>query len=71
MQLAHERCPKCNVSFKGNEIPEKDREAFGGLTHFDRKIMCYDIDLDRTTGYMCPDCGYRWDSAYPKVARRA
>lgn len=54
-------CPKCNADFKGEEIPEKDREMFGNNTHFSRLIGIYDMYKDMATQHKCPDCGYIWD----------
>ena len=53
-------CRKCRADLRGNVIPKKDREAFGGRTHFDRTIGIYDMAQDRTVRYQCPDCGFRW-----------
>ena len=52
-----ERCPHCDADFQDEPIPEKDREAYGGHTHFSRLIAVYSRELDRTTHYRCPDCG--------------
>jgi len=53
-------CPGCLVSLKGQPIPKKDQEFFGGAKFFRRDIALYDRDLDCTTAYKCPDCGYIW-----------
>lgn len=53
-------CPHCGVSFEGEPIPEQDRESFGGQTHFSRVIGLYDVGVDRTVAWKCPDCGHTW-----------
>lgn len=53
-------CPLCGADLTGPPIPEKDREAFGGKTHFSRRISVYDRNLDRPTHHCCPDCGGEW-----------
>jgi hypothetical protein len=58
-------CPNCKTDLTGEPIPEKDREAFGGATHFDRQIGIYDRRLDRTVAFKCPDCGYEWAREWP------
>ncbi len=54
-------CPKCNADLRGEPIPEKDREMFGGHTHFLKVISIYNRDRDRTVKWKCPDCGHEWD----------
>lgn len=56
---ADEKCPHCSASLLGNPIPEEDRHLFGE-THFSRKIGMYDMELDRTVAYCCPDCRQEW-----------
>lgn len=53
-------CPNCQADLQGGEIPEKAREAYGGKTHFSRCWGLYDTKKDRTTMWMCPDCGHKW-----------
>lgn len=53
-------CPKCQASLQGEPIPLAQQEAYGGVTHFDRRIAVYDRDLDRTMAWKCPDCGHEW-----------
>ena len=54
---ATKRCPKCLASWVGPPIPVRDRENFGGATHFDRQIGIYSTREDRTVAFHCPDCG--------------
>lgn len=54
---------KCKVNgcdLRAGEIPEKDREMFGGHTHFSHLIAITSRDLDRVTEYLCPKCQARW-----------
>lgn len=59
LRNSNEHCPKCNVSFQGEKIPEKDMHAFGA-THFSRVIGIYDRDRDMTVAWRCPDCKHEW-----------
>lgn len=52
-----ERCPKCGTNWLAERIPEKDRESYGGATHFRRVIALYDLERDTTVAWKCPDCG--------------
>lgn len=53
-------CPACHASMIGAEIPESDREAFGGATHFKRTIgVEYERGYDGISEWHCPDCDYR------------
>jgi predicted RNA-binding Zn-ribbon protein involved in translation (DUF1610 family) len=63
-------CPRCGVSFQGAPIPEEDRASFGGQTHFTRVIGIYDVVVDRTTAWRCPDCGHTW-SEYDQTCQDA
>lgn len=62
MPLDH--CPKCQTTLRGDPIPEKDQEAFGGKTHFYRAYTVIDLERDIATAEMCPDCGFRWKIKY-------
>ena len=53
-------CPKCKRSLIGKPIPFKDRECFGGATHFKLEIAMYDLKKDRTDRYVCPFCNHEW-----------
>lgn len=52
-------CPHCHTNLVGDEIPEDDKRFFG-TSHFKREIGIYDVNLDRTVEYECPDCKGRW-----------
>lgn len=49
-------CPSCGADWQGAEIPEAHRDNFGGKSHYQRVIGIVDQDLDRLTGWRCPDC---------------
>ena len=51
-----ETCPHCGANLIHSEIPEKDREDFGGKKYFLRVVGIYDMDRDMTVAYQCPDC---------------
>ena len=53
-----ERCPHCDADLRGKEIPESQRELFGGHTHFSRKIGI--SNWDSVYKWKCPDCGNTW-----------
>ena len=53
-----DNCPSCGTSLLDKPIPEADREAYGGSTHFRRVIGVYSRELDVTVAWRCPDCGY-------------
>lgn len=55
-----DKCPNCGVSWQGEEIPEENREMYGGATHTSRLISVYDRIKDRTTHWKCPDCQMVW-----------
>ncbi len=58
MSLATDNnCPYCGTNLLGPEIPEKDRELFGGATHFRRQIGIETKGYDGVSFWMCPDCG--------------
>lgn len=57
LTLTSTTCPYCGSDLRGTEIPERDREAFGGATHYLRVIGIYDMEQDRTVAARCPDCG--------------
>ena len=60
MRDSLEYCPHCNSCLQGKEIP-KEQQEFYQATHWGRKIGVYDIELDRTVKWMCPDCKGEWD----------
>lgn len=60
-------CPECQADWHAQEIPTEYLEkgyygAWDGVTrrYYSRIIGMYDRELDRTTSYMCPDCGKEW-----------
>jgi hypothetical protein len=55
-----EHCPLCDADLQGAPIPEKDRDFYGGHTHFSRMIGNYDTFFDRSVSWSCPDCGGTW-----------
>ncbi len=56
-------CPSCNANFRGDEIPEKYRDFYGGETHYSRVIGLTDMHTDATTRWLCPDCKFIWPRA--------
>lgn len=52
-------CPSCGTSWLDGEIPEKDRELYGGLTHFTRLVGI--SDGDSVLRWRCPDCAEEWE----------
>lgn len=46
-------CPNCHADLSYTRPPSE--------TVYSRVIGIYDIDLDRTTEWLCPDCGFWWD----------
>ncbi len=60
--LDWEACPKCKITWQGEEIPEKDRALFGQATHFGTNVTTiYDWERDITSEVMCTKCGTRFD----------
>ena len=47
-------CPHCQAQLQGEEIPEDQREMFGGKTHFSRLIGI--SNGDRVMWFECPEC---------------
>lgn len=59
MSLATDRyCPACGSDLRGEPVPEKSREDYGGITHFRRVIAVYSWEQDRTVAWRCPDCDH-------------
>lgn len=56
-------CPHCFADLQGNPIPEQLQEAYGGHTHFSRKIGI--SDGDTVYEYECPDCSKTWPRTDP------
>lgn len=60
---SRECCPLCDADLQGEPIPQEsiDKGYYpSGATHYSRRIGIYDIHLDRTVEWACPDCGGRW-----------
>jgi len=53
--MRHNNCPYCGASWVGDPIPEESQESYGA-THFKREIGLYDMELDITIAFKCPDC---------------
>lgn len=52
-------CPSCLSNLKGKPIPEKDRDNYGGKTHFSLIIgKEYIGKYDGVWEWMCPFCNY-------------
>ena len=60
MKDNYELCPYCQCNLQGEPIPKEQQISYGA-THFSRKIGIYDLELDRTVKYCCPDCNREWD----------
>jgi hypothetical protein len=60
MNADTKQCPKCNASWVAGEIPEQDREAFGGKTHFSHLLGIETEEYDGISEWMCPFCKTRW-----------
>lgn len=56
-----DNCPKCNISFIGDPIPEDIVEYYSG-THW-RKEIGIEVPgkYDGISYFMCPNCEYKWD----------
>jgi hypothetical protein len=52
-------CPHCDINLLGDKIPDDIKKHYRG-THWKREIGIYDINLDRTVKYQCPDCKGEW-----------
>ncbi|WP_079913006.1 hypothetical protein [Paenibacillus sp. 32352] len=59
LKNSQEFCPYCGANLQGAPIPLESQKNYGA-THFSRKIAYYDEVLDRTTAFICPDCGGQW-----------
>jgi hypothetical protein len=53
-------CPRCLADLTGEPIPEEHRRYFGNATHFSKVLGGYDRNVDRVTGWLCPECGHHW-----------
>ena len=56
-------CPKCGADLTGEPIPQEyiDKGYYGNNTHYSRVGSIYDIGLDRTVAWVCPDCKHEWE----------
>lgn len=52
-------CPHCHADLSGAEIPADDRQHYGGITHYSRRIGI-DHGYDRIEFWQCPECGHQW-----------
>ena len=59
-----QKCVECGYSFKGEKIPKGSQEFYGNHTHFSKMVGVYDIDLDRTVYFQCPECNAHYDRNY-------
>jgi len=51
-------CPKCDADWRGKPIPREHQHLYATDTgYFSRLIGQYDMNQDRTTSWLCPDCG--------------
>jgi len=60
---ANDNCPKCGVSFIGEEIPEKSKKFYGKATHWRREIGIdggYIGVYDGIVAWRCPDCKHEF-----------
>ena len=72
----HGYCPNCNADLDGGSIwqyffektgseaeADKSAEAYGANRtqgQWGRTIGIYDMELDRTVAWKCPDCNHQW-----------
>ena len=59
-----DNCPKCGVSWIGEEISKENQEFYGEATHFRRLIAVeygymHPERYDGVSEYRCPDCSFR------------
>jgi hypothetical protein len=57
-----DNCPKCNVSFIGEEIPDENKKYYSG-THWRRDIGIdggYVGIYDGIVALKCPDCSHEF-----------
>lgn len=56
-----DNCPKCNVSFVGDPIPENIREHYAPPYTWRREIGIEVPEIyDGLLVYRCPDCGHEF-----------
>ncbi len=61
-----DKCPHCGADLVGDQIDpdvadQYAGEWYNGKKYFSRRIGLYDMGLDRTVKWKCPDCGGEWD----------
>ncbi|TVY06912.1 hypothetical protein [Paenibacillus cremeus] len=56
-----ELCPHCGADLIGDPIPEEKRRHANSPYFIKRRIGLYDLKLDRTTHWQCPDCEGTWE----------
>lgn len=54
------RCPNCQSSLLGDEIPELERENFDGKKHYSRRLVRISTGNKGDLTYICPDCNHEW-----------
>ena len=55
-------CPSCKADLRDGKIPEESKHCYGKETeYFSKVIGLYDERKDRTTHWLCPICGYKWE----------
>lgn len=55
-------CPVKGCDLKGPPIPEQYLNLYGGARYYSRVLSHYSREKDRTTSFLCPDCGATWDA---------
>lgn len=53
------KCPECKKNLRGKMIPKNSQHLFGA-DHFGLELGIYSMEEDRTVGFECPFCKYRW-----------
>jgi hypothetical protein len=56
--VAARALPELQFLWRGRRLPK--REQTNNVTHASRVIAVYDMELDRTVAYQCPDCHKQW-----------
>jgi len=60
-------CSECKASFVAEKIPKGSKEFYGDYTHFSRLVGIYDVNLDRTVYFQCPECPARYGRDYKLI----
>lgn len=58
-------CPHCGTNLTGDQIDPEVADQYAGeyidgKKYFSRVIGIYDMALDRTVAWKCPDCEEEW-----------